>query len=385
MEETQIVFVGLTGSGKTTLLNRLVSGEFRAVPQTMGFAADTFEYRGKIRVRAIDLGGQDPFIHAFWKQFIPSADVIVFLIDAVAHDLMKKVRDTLLTVLSWIEDKQPIFMILANKQDLPNAYGFADVVATLNLTEVADLPIEALQIFGCSAKTGYGVNQAFDWLVSRITGAEQFPRARIYQTYVYESPGVLVGSSIFQSFVSPMEGIGAGVNAELANTFYATLSRLVKEIAESGLDPEALGAKKHVLKNPVQGAPDLNIHHFANEDRKLACLVVAEEYDDHLAIRTVAESALAITQAYREIHPYEVMPEGILKQHILPFVVAAKPEEAAREHPAPEPVAADEASGFAFSDTSAAVMDQSYDFTFFTKLSVLDRVIKVDDSHFRKP
>ncbi|MHA2233032.1 MAG: ADP-ribosylation factor-like protein [Candidatus Hodarchaeales archaeon] len=387
MEETQIVFVGLTGSGKTTLLTRLVSGEFRAVPRTMGFAADEFDYDDKIRVRAIDLGGQDPFIHSFWKDFIPQADVIIFMIDAAAHSLMKKVRDTLLTVISWIEEKQPIVLILANKQDLPDAYSFGDVIALLNLTEVAEMPVEALQIFGTSAKTGHGVSDAFDWLVCRITGSDTFPRAHIYQNYVYEAPGVLVGSSIFRSFVSPMEGIESGVDPVLATSFYTTLSRIVKEFADSGLDPEHLTTEEHILKNPHSNSPDLVIHHFVNKERKLASLVVAEEGDNLRAVRAVAESALAITQAWRTLHPYEVMPENILKQHIAPFVVLDEGEEKAIANNTPKrpvplkAVASKEAAGLPITNSSESVMGQSFDFTFFTKLSALDRAKNSEGNH----
>ncbi|MFX0117187.1 MAG: ADP-ribosylation factor-like protein [Candidatus Hodarchaeota archaeon] len=383
MEETQIVFVGLTGSGKTTLLKRLVSGEFRAVPQTMGFAADEFVYASKIRVRAIDLGGQDPFIHTFWKDFIPQADVIVFMIDAAAHSLMKKVRDTLLTVISWIEDKQPILMVLANKQDIPAAYGFGDVIAILNLTEIADMPVAALQIFGCSAKTGYGVTQAFDWLVSRITGTEIFPKAHIYQTYVYESPGVLVGSSTSRSFVSPIAGVETGVDAILANAFYAALARIVKEIPGHKLDSARLGAMKSVLKNPLADSPNLVIQQFVDDEQKFACLAVAEEDDSPLAVRTAAESALAITKSFREIHPFSTMPEEILKQAISPFNIlntADKPADSSKtSDTAPLKIhSANSSAGFNYTSSNEAREDQSFDYTFFTKLSVLDKVKDFD-------
>lgn len=378
MEETNIIFVGLSGSGKTTLLNRLVSGEFRAVPQTMGFEADTFVYANKIRVNAIDLGGQETFIHAFWRDFVPTADVIVFLVDAAAHSLMTKVRDTLLTVISWIEGKRPIFMILANKQDLPGAYDFGDVIAVLNLTEIAEMPVEALQIFACSAKTGYGINKAFDWLTSRITRTELFPRAHIYQTYVYESPGVLVGSTAFRSFISPLEGVEPGVNAIQADEFYSKLAEFVKQIVDQEFDASQQNARPLILANPIPDSPNLRIDHFRDTKRRLDCLVVAEESDSQIAIKAAAEAALTITKAYRKIHPLEVMPEEILKQQISHFVLPDKIDqfEGSSYHEYDdkmERVASKEKSEADDASPSEAA-ERKKDHSFFTKLSVIDRV-----------
>jgi small GTP-binding protein len=380
LEETKIVFVGLSGSGKTTLLNRLVSGEFRAVPQTMGFEADTFVYANKIRVNAIDLGGQETFIHAFWRDFVPSADVIVFLIDAAAHNLMTKVRDTLLTVLSWIEDKRPIFMVLANKQDLPGAYDFGDVIAVLNLTEIAEMPVEALQIFSCSAKTGYGIGKAFDWLTSRITRTEAFPRAHIYQAFVYESPGVLVGSTIFRSFISPMEGVEQGISMVQANEFYSKLAEFVKQIGDQGFEASPQNIKPLILANPIPKCPNLRIDHFRDVKRRLDCLVVSEEPDSQSAIKAAAESALTITKAYRKIHPYEVMPEEILKQQISFFAIPSETDQTGISY---SQECEDRMKGMAGKEkleadyaSSSETEEKKQDYAFFTKLSVLDRAFE---------
>ncbi|MHA2231723.1 MAG: ADP-ribosylation factor-like protein, partial [Candidatus Hodarchaeales archaeon] len=229
IEPTEIVFVGLAAAGKTTLLNRLVTGEFRQHPSTMGFAVDSFDYKDKIRLRAIDLGGQDVFIHSLWKQFIPRADVIVYLIDSADPDLMQKARDTLLTVISWIKDKQPILMILANKQDLSTAYGLEECIHKLNLIEVADMPVGALQVFPTSAKTGFGVATAFDWLIAQISETDEIPQAHVHQVYVYESSGVLLSSSIIQPFSSP-DITSSDVDPTLITGFYSALSGFAKEI-----------------------------------------------------------------------------------------------------------------------------------------------------------
>jgi hypothetical protein len=258
-------------------------------------------------------------------------------------------------------------MILANKQDLPGAYDFGDVIAVLNLTEIAEMPVEALQIFGCSAKTGYGVNKAFDWLTSRITRTEVFPRAHIYQAFVYESPGVLVGSTAFRSFISPMEGIEPGVNAVQANEFYSKLAEFAKQIGNQEFDANPQNIQPLILANPISECPNLRIDHFRDTKRRLDCLVVSEEPDSQTAIKAAAESALAITKAYRKIHPFEVMPEEVLRQQISHFAIpgisaSQECDDRMKGMASTEKVAADNA-------ISSETDEGRHDYTFFTKLA----------------
>lgn len=381
IEPTEIVFVGLAAAGKTTLLNRLVTGEFRQHPSTMGFAVDSFDYKDEIRIRAIDLGGQDVFIHSLWKQFIPRADVIVYLIDSADPGLMRKARDTLLTVISWIKDKQPILMILANKQDLSTAYGLEECINALNLIEVADMPVGALQVFPTSAKTGFGVANAFDWLVAQIAETDEIPQAHVHQVYVYESSGVLLSSSIIQPFSSSSDINSSDVDPTLITGFYSALSGFTKEITGKGYDSDYSSIRTLTLNNPVSGSPDLKLTHVEDEEHRMACLIVAEETDSPIAIRAVAESALEISKSCLELRPNEIIPEEVLEQHISPFIspsssdssiISLEPDEEMPKSNLNVPLES--------SRISRNFRHQSYEPTFFTKLSVLERVRTIEGS-----
>ncbi len=382
MEEVQIVFVGLAGSGKTTLLNRLVLGEFRAVPPTMGFSADVFDYADSILIRAIDLGGQDPFIHTFWKQFIPTADVIVFLVDASDHKLFNKVKDTLRTVFSWIKTKNPIFMVLANKQDLPTALGFEDIIYVMELLELAQLPISALQFFSCSAKDGQGVNTAFDWLVSRLSGRDEIPSANVYQTYLYDYSGNPICSSNIRSFASEINGIETGANPELATAFYSALSLFVEEIISKIDKPHSSKINDMILTNPYPYSPDLKFNHFKDDESKTLCVVISEDNDSSTANRAVAESAFAITRSFLKYHPDRLMPEELLTQHILPFV--KNPPEKLKDIEKPEislsieSISGEDQVEYKTFDSYQSLWNQSYAPTFFTKLAVMERVMEFE-------
>jgi small GTP-binding protein len=375
----EIVFVGLAAAGKTTLLNRLVTGEFKLHPQTMGFAVDTFNYKEKIRVRAIDLGGQDVFIHSLWKQFIPRADIIVFLIDSAAHDLMQKARDTLLTVISWIKDKNPILMLLANKQDLPLAYRLEECISALNLYELADMPVRALQIFPTSAKTGQGIVKAFDWLASQIAETDEIPKAHVHQIYVYESSGMLLSSSIIQPFAPTLESNSSDVDPSLITGFYSALSGFAKEITGKGYDRDFSSIRTLVLNNPMPDSPDLKLTHIEDDEHRLACLVVAEEPDSPIAIRAVAESALAISKSHLELWPNELIPEDVLRQHIAPFIYSRSSENSVMSDEQEEEELREAYDAiYGFDPSFSESRRKSFEPTFFTKLSVLERVRAIE-------
>lgn len=57
-------------------------------------------------------------------------------------------------------------LLLANKQDLPNAVSEKDISEMLGLAKIKD---RDWAIFRCSAKTGIGLNESLDWVVEKLT------------------------------------------------------------------------------------------------------------------------------------------------------------------------------------------------------------------------
>ena len=56
-------------------------------------------------------------------------------------------------------------LILANKQDLPNAMNELEICNGLGLTEIKN---RKWSLFKVSAVQGTGLNEAFEWLVDQI-------------------------------------------------------------------------------------------------------------------------------------------------------------------------------------------------------------------------
>ncbi len=57
-------------------------------------------------------------------------------------------------------------LILANKQDLPDASSEKDISEILGLARIKE---RDWAIFKCSAFTGAGLNEALDWVVDKLT------------------------------------------------------------------------------------------------------------------------------------------------------------------------------------------------------------------------
>ncbi|MFX0094354.1 MAG: ADP-ribosylation factor-like protein, partial [Candidatus Hodarchaeota archaeon] len=177
----RIAFVGLDKAGKTTTLNRISRGVLTRTKPTHGYGADVFTFLG-IRFNVYDLAGQEIY-HLFWDRFLPHQEAIVFFIDAADSYRLDKVRQALNKTLSLMKPKT-IVMILANKQDLPEALDLPDLINALDL----DLASKAkqLQIFEVSAKTGAGLHEAFQWLASMLEINIGVQKCTLYGFFVYQ-------------------------------------------------------------------------------------------------------------------------------------------------------------------------------------------------------
>ncbi len=221
----RIAFVGLKQGGKTSILKRLVKGDFGPTKPTMGFNVDSFVYRG-ISVQATDLGGQQVFIDAFWKTFIPQSEAIVFVVDATNLVLLHQAQEALNMCVSWSRAR-PLLVILANKQDLPRAISKTEVIRRFKLEEITSDVISAVEVFATSAKSGLGIHTAFGWLISNLTGDIELPRVRLNSILVFRTSkkndigGII---RIQNDMREPEVAFGVRMYDDLKNLLYQTES-----------------------------------------------------------------------------------------------------------------------------------------------------------------
>ncbi len=73
-----------------------------------------------------------------WRHYFQKADVLIFVVDSNDRDRIEEVKDELWRLLGEDELNEIILLVLANKQDLPNAMSTEEVTEKLDLTSIKE-------------------------------------------------------------------------------------------------------------------------------------------------------------------------------------------------------------------------------------------------------
>eukprot|EP01089_Gocevia_fonbrunei_P007818 TRINITY_DN1911_c0_g1_i2.p1 TRINITY_DN1911_c0_g1~~TRINITY_DN1911_c0_g1_i2.p1 ORF type:complete len:173 (-),score=34.16 TRINITY_DN1911_c0_g1_i2:52-570(-) len=158
--ESTILMVGLDATGKSTLLFGLKYGEqLTTIPNLCN---ETFPYRN-IHFTIWDAGAQ--FI--LWKHFYRHTQAVIFVIDSIDRERIGEASKLVQKMLSENELKDAPLLILANKQDLPNAMNVAEVTDKLGMDSTGN---RKWYIQPCCAKSGDGLFAGLDWLAHTLHG-----------------------------------------------------------------------------------------------------------------------------------------------------------------------------------------------------------------------
>jgi small GTP-binding protein len=113
-----------------------------------------------------DTGGQgNRHLRPIWRHFYQSTQGIIFVVNSNDRERIEDAATELEKVLSEDELKDAVLLVLANKQDLPNAMSVREVAEGLRLRE---LPNRAWIIHGTCATNGDGLFEGLDWLMHAI-------------------------------------------------------------------------------------------------------------------------------------------------------------------------------------------------------------------------
>ncbi|PWA64480.1 small GTPase superfamily, Rab type [Artemisia annua] len=161
--EMRILMVGLDAAGKTTILYKLKIGEIVTTIPTIGFNVETVEYKN-ISFTVWDIGGQDK-IRPLWRFYFQNTEGIIFAVDSNDRDRVVEARDELHKLLNEDELRDAVLLVLANKQDLPNAMNAAEITDKLGLHSLRKRP---WYIQSTCATLGEGLYEGLDWLSKNI-------------------------------------------------------------------------------------------------------------------------------------------------------------------------------------------------------------------------
>lgn len=161
----KVAWVGLDGAGKTTLLKRLTEGIFKdGMNRTLGMNIEEFKNEG-VRFVCWDIGGQISFREALWKTYIAGSMGLVFVVDSANKERFNEAKGSIWdNVIPTLPNELPI-LIIANKQDKTDAKTVGEIIRKLDLSKLEN----PFAVVPASAKTGFNVDIAFEWLNKRIT------------------------------------------------------------------------------------------------------------------------------------------------------------------------------------------------------------------------
>ncbi|GKU94802.1 hypothetical protein SLEP1_g8239 [Rubroshorea leprosula] len=163
-KEMRILMVGLDAAGKTTILYKLKLGEIITTIPTIGFNVETVEYKN-VSFTVWDVGGQDK-IRPLWRHYFQNTEGLIYVIDSNDRERISEARDELHRMLSENELRDTTLLVLANKQDLPNAMNVSEITDKLGLHSLRQ---RRWYIQATCATSGQGLYEGLDWLSSNTS------------------------------------------------------------------------------------------------------------------------------------------------------------------------------------------------------------------------
>ncbi|XP_014518312.1 ADP-ribosylation factor-related protein 1 [Vigna radiata var. radiata] len=165
--ELHVLILGIDKAGKTTLLEKMKSmySNIEGIPPdriipTVGLNIGRIEVTNS-KLVFWDLGGQ-PGLRSIWEKYYEEAHAVIFVIDAASPSRFEDAKSALEKVLRHEDLQGAPLLILANKQDLPEAVSAEELARYLDLKKLD----ERVYMFeAVSAYDGIGIRESAEWLV----------------------------------------------------------------------------------------------------------------------------------------------------------------------------------------------------------------------------
>uniref|UniRef100_A0A1I7UHM9 ADP-ribosylation factor-like protein 5B n=1 Tax=Caenorhabditis tropicalis TaxID=1561998 RepID=A0A1I7UHM9_9PELO len=159
----KIIVVGLDNAGKTTILYNYVTKDQVETKPTIGSNVEEVSYRNLDFV-IWDIGGQES-LRKSWSTYYIQTDVVIVVIDSSDSTRLPVMKEQLHNMLQHEDLTRAHVLVLANKQDLPEAMNPAEVSTQLGLQTLRG---RKWQINGCCAVKGEGLPEALEWIANNL-------------------------------------------------------------------------------------------------------------------------------------------------------------------------------------------------------------------------
>ncbi|KAG7662110.1 uncharacterized protein J8A68_004372 [[Candida] subhashii] len=167
--EIRILTLGLDNAGKTTIIKQMLGEDTEAISPTMGFAINTLNY-ANYTLNFWDVGGQQS-LRTFWGNYFDKTDLVMWVIDGLSIERLNESYQELRQKVILQDRLFGIYLIVViNKIDLIKQEDWQllkqRITNELNLNQ--QIPEkEKWKVQLVSGKSGYGINEILDWIISR--------------------------------------------------------------------------------------------------------------------------------------------------------------------------------------------------------------------------
>ncbi|XP_052057846.1 uncharacterized protein LOC127698419 [Mytilus californianus] len=131
---------------------------------TIGFNIETITPVEGINFTVWDIPFLEDMI-PLWVHYFNNTAGIMYVVDSNDGDRLNEAKDILHRILNFDILKEVPLVVIANKQDLPNAISPSEIANVLNLHEVRD---RRWFINGASGTTGNGLNDSMRAMAEAI-------------------------------------------------------------------------------------------------------------------------------------------------------------------------------------------------------------------------
>jgi GTP-binding protein SAR1 len=171
-KNARILFLGLDNAGKTTLLGRLKDDRMVTQHPTTHPTSEEFQL-GNLRITTFDLGGHVQ-IRKIWNSYFPTADGIVFVVDASVPARLPEARNELTSLLTCESLMKTPILVLGNKIDMTDtAVSEETMVKVLGLRQQLtgkstgnsfNKGTRPVEVYMCSVLCRQGYGEGLVWL-----------------------------------------------------------------------------------------------------------------------------------------------------------------------------------------------------------------------------
>lgn len=162
--QARILMLGLDAAGKTTVLYKIKLNETVATIPTIGFNVETVSPVKGLSFTVWDVGGQER-IRALWRHYFQNTEGLIFVVDSSDRERISEAREELFGILESDEMRGVPVVVLANKQDLPNALSPSQMIDQLNMHKLTG---RKWYVQASCASTGDGIYEGMHQLASMV-------------------------------------------------------------------------------------------------------------------------------------------------------------------------------------------------------------------------